>query len=159
MKYCPLCTTKLEVKPFDGRPRLCCPDNRCGFVFWDNPVPVVAGIIETGQGIVLAHNRAWPPGLYSVITGYLESGESPEEAIIRETREELDLMSDSASLVGAYPVMANNQVIIAYHLVAKGQVRLNHELDGYQYVSKKDLGQYPFTDLALTRQIILDWLS
>lgn len=60
MKYCPLCAQPLRLMNDDAKPRLGCPDSACGFVFWDNPVPVVAAIVEMPEGVVLAHNRAWP---------------------------------------------------------------------------------------------------
>ena len=42
MKYCPHCGLALIRLPMSGRERLACPDAKCGFVHWNNPIPVVA---------------------------------------------------------------------------------------------------------------------
>ncbi|MBF0154961.1 MAG: NUDIX domain-containing protein [Magnetococcales bacterium] len=155
MKYCPACARTLISKEVDGRVRLACPVEGCGFVFWNNPVPVVAGIVETGRGVILAHNKAWLPGKYSVITGFLESGEDPEVGIRRETGEELGLQPLSATLIGLYPYSKANQIIMAYHLTAEGEIVLGEELDGYKIVPRDKLKGWGFgTGLAVT-----DWLK
>jgi ADP-ribose pyrophosphatase YjhB (NUDIX family) len=102
----------------------------CGFVHYDNPTPVVAAIVEHNHMIVLAYNRAWPQALrsfYSLITGFLERAESPEQCALREVKEELDRVSTAATLIGAYSFEEMNQVTIAYHVLAEGTVKLNHD--------------------------------
>jgi len=136
MKFCPKCAKPLESKTIESRKRLCCTDSSCGYVFWNNPIPVVAMVVETTNGIVLAHNKLAPAGIYSVITGFLESLETPEEAAIRETKEELGLDAIRTNLIGIFPFAKTNQLLIAYHVFAQGQVVLNDELDDYKVVSK-----------------------
>ena len=67
---------------------------------WDNPVPVVAALIEYQGKIVLARNSQWPEGVLSLITGYLERNETPEEAVVREVKEELGLDGRVQELLG-----------------------------------------------------------
>src|SRR5687768_16371876 len=93
--YCPVCADVLSEKEIEGKTRLICHSDGCGFIFWNNPTPVVAIVVEMEQGIVIAHNARWPQGNYSVITGFLESNESPESAAIRELKEELGLAAMS----------------------------------------------------------------
>ena len=71
MKYCPQCKADINIQVIDGEKRRACAV-QCGFVFWDNPTPVVAVVVETPDGVVLAHNKLWPAGKYSIITGFLE---------------------------------------------------------------------------------------
>jgi NADH pyrophosphatase NudC (nudix superfamily) len=47
-----------------------------------NPVPVVAALIEYQGKIVLARNAQWPEGMFSLVTGYLEKHETPEDAVV-----------------------------------------------------------------------------
>jgi ADP-ribose pyrophosphatase YjhB (NUDIX family) len=72
----------------DGRRRRRCP--RCGWTFYDNPVPAAAALI-VDRGRVLLGRRAHPPyaGMWDLPGGFLESGESPERGVAREVREEL----------------------------------------------------------------------
>ena len=153
MKYCPQCAKPLQEVTVDDTTRTGCADEKCGFVLWNNPTPVVAAIVETDRGVVLAHNIAWPKNFYSIITGFLEPGEDPQEGVIRETREELGLQARSTALVGVYGFPQQNQVIIAYHLRAEGAVTLNHELDDYKWVRPAELKSWNMgTGLA-----IQDW--
>ena len=132
-----------------------CPDGACGFVLWNNPTPVVAMIVEVEGGVVLAHNVTWPKSFYSIITGFLEAGEDPLECAKRETMEELNLHTLESSLVGVYAFPQQNQVIIAYHIKAAGEVKLNHELDDYKIVPATELKGWDMgTGLAIN-----DWLS
>ncbi len=84
LNYCPVCKSHLTNKIIDGCNRRRCSSDSCGYIFWNNPIPVVGGIIETEDGIVLARNRGWKENIYSIITGFIEPQESPMDAISRE---------------------------------------------------------------------------
>ncbi|MGB1905974.1 MAG: NUDIX domain-containing protein [Spongiibacter sp.] len=155
MKFCPQCAAPIGEVLIDHEIRRGCSDPGCGFVHFNNPVPVVAMIVEVEGGVVMAHNVSWPKKFYSIITGFLEAGEDPEECARRETQEELNLHALETRLVGVYPFAQQNQVIIAYHIKAAGQISLNHELDDYKIVPPEEIKPWPMgTGLALT-----DWLK
>ncbi len=150
MNYCPTCATELAETLIDGEIRRACAAEQCDYVHWNNPTPVLAGLVELDGKMVMAHNVAWPKEFYSVITGFLEKGETPEDGIIRETKEELNLHVLDLSLVGVYAFEQMNQVIIAYHVRAAGEVKLNHELDDYRLVPMDELQPWKFgTGLAI----------
>lgn len=150
MKFCPQCRSDMVTALVDNEERLSCADIQCGFVFWNNPVPVVAAIVEYGENIVLAHNVEWPAGMFSVITGFLEQSEDPVEGVVREIEEELGLVGFDPKLIGVYPFPQMNQVIIAYHVRAAGEIRLNHELDEYKLVPINEVQGWDFgTGLAV----------
>ena len=123
--YCPQCATPLIDAEHGGRLRRVCPDASCGFIHWDNPVPVVAAVVEHEGKIILARNVAWPASFYALITGFLEREESPEIGVQREVEEELGLQPQGANHIGVYEFTRNNQLIVAYHVPATGTVRLN----------------------------------
>lgn len=154
-KFCPRCATPLDSAPVDGGPaRLRCPS--CEFVHWDNPVPVVAAIVEHEGGIILARNRAWPQKFFALITGFLEKDDpDPASGVLREVEEELGLSTARVSeFVGHYPFPRMNQLIIAYHVVAQGEIVLGEELVEYRRVPFDQLRPWPqATGLALR-----DWM-
>ena len=132
--------------------RLAC---RCGFVHWDNPVPVVAAIVEHEGAVILARNKDWPEKMYGLVTGFLEKDEHPENGVRREVKEELDLEPAAAHFVGLYPFARRNELIIAYHVPATGTVRLNEELAEVRRVAPEKLRPWDFgTGLA-----VADWLK
>ena len=155
-QFCPSCATPLQfiVQAEDGgdKERLRCP--ACGWTHWNNPTPVLAAIVEYRGQVLLARNAAWPGKMFALITGFMEAGESPQEGIAREVKEETNLDVTQVNLVGAYEFMRMNQVIIAYHVVAHGDVRLSPELVDYRLVDLPDLRCWP----AGTGYALADWL-
>ena len=98
---------------------------------------------------------AQPPGrMFALITGFMEAGETPEEGIAREIAEETALRVDRASLVGVYEFKRMNQVIIAYHVVARGEIVLSPELAEYKLMRPEDIKCWP----AGTGRAVADWL-
>lgn len=153
-RFCRCCGAPLDALALAGRLRQVCSAN-CGHVEWDNPLPVVAALVEREGEMILARNHAWQPGVFGLVTGFLEAGESPEAAVVREVKEELDLDASAVSLIGVYPFERRNEVIIAYHVVAAGEIRLNEELAEYRLIAPEKLRPWDFgTGLA-----VRDWLA
>lgn len=157
VKYCPQCAGELQQKNIDGVARLACTNASCRFVFWNNPVPVVAALVRLDEKYIIARNAQWPAGLYSVITGYLESGESPEQAVLREVHEELGLSGIAVTHIGNYSFYKKNQIILAYEVVATGEISANDELAAIKQLSPGELLEYDFGPLLVTRRIVQDW--
>jgi NAD+ diphosphatase len=155
-KFCQVCATPLEwiELPEDGGPkaRLRCP--ACGHTHWNNPTPVLAAIVEYRGQVLLARNAAWQHKMYALITGFMEAGETPQEGVSREVKEETDLDVSELNLVGVYDFQRMNQVIIAYHVVADGEVRLSPELVDYRLYDLGALRCWP----AGTGYALADWL-
>jgi NAD+ diphosphatase len=154
-KYCPQCSAPLETRLIDGAERKACTSAGCTFVYWNNPIPVVVIIPEVPEGIILARNVKWPKGVFSVISGFIEAGESPGSAAVRELKEELGLHALHVNLIGNFIFHKMNQLIIAYHVVATGDVRLNDELDEIKVVQKHQLAGWQRTQ----RFEVGEWLN
>jgi NADH pyrophosphatase NudC (nudix superfamily) len=147
-RYCPNCATPLELltQAEDGgdKSRLRCP--ACTWTHWNNPTPVLAAVVECSDRegrILLARNAAWSGRMFALITGFMEAGETPQEGVAREVIEETSLEIDAVSLIGVYDFQRMNQVIIAYHVVAHGEVRLSPELAEYKLYAPADVRCWP----------------
>jgi len=154
MNYCPLCTYELRLDEVDGHERLKCTSITCEYVHWDNPTPVVAGIVEIDDCVVLTRNKGWPEKWFGIVAGFLEKGETPEEAILREVEEELGLEGELVSFVGTYSFFERNQLILAYHVQAEGVIQLGHELEKVKLVPIADVRPWPMG----TGPALRDWL-
>ncbi len=91
-KFCPFCASSLaEREVGDGHCcRLAC--TTCQFVHWDSPVPVVATLIPMDGGVVLVQRAVEPfKGRWCLPRGFMNRGEIPKRAAVRETREETGL--------------------------------------------------------------------
>jgi NAD+ diphosphatase len=159
-RYCPLCAGPLAPIELDEdgglKLRLRCA--ACGFTHWNNPTPVLAAVVECsdrGGQLLLARNAAWPGRRFALITGFMEAGESPEAGIAREVGEETALSVEAPSLIGVYDFQRMNQIIIAYHVIARGEVRLSPELAEYRLFTPQDVKCWP----AGTGHALADWLK
>lgn len=153
--YCPRCGQSLTDQDLAGRQRRACPDSACGFVHWDNPFPVVAALVEWEGRVVLARNVAWAEGKFGLITGFLERDESPEAAVAREVKEELDLDASAVALIGVYPFPVKNELILAYFVAAMGEIHLNEELAEIRLVEPGRLKAWDYG----TGHAVRDWLA
>jgi len=159
-RFCPHCATALmpiaAAEDSGTKTRLRCP--ACGYTHWNNPTPVLAAVIELadrdGQ-LLLARNVAWTGRMFGLVTGFMEAGESPQEGIAREVAEETSLAVDSLALIGAYDFQHMNQVIIAYHAVARGEVVLSPELAEYRLFRPEAVRCWR----AGTGYALADWLT
>ena len=157
--FCPNCATPLQllsqIEDGGAKTRLRCAG--CDWTHWNNPTPVLAAVIELadreGQ-LLLARNAAWPGQFFGLITGFMEAGETPQEGIAREVAEETSLSVDSLSLIGVYDFQRMNQVIIAYHAVARGEIVLSPELVEYRTVAPDAVRCWR----AGTGYALADWL-
>ncbi len=156
-KFCPNCATALETIASleDGgeKARLRCV--ACGYTHWNNPTPVLAAVIEYNGQILLARNAAWSAKAYALITGFMEAGETPQGGIEREIAEETSLQTHELNLIGVYDFQRMNQIIIAYHAVCSGEVKLSPELVDYKLYAPQDVKCWP----AGTGYAMADWLK
>ncbi len=149
-KFCPICAAPLIERAKD---RIEC-SSECGFVNYDNPIPVAAMVVEYEQKIVFAHNKAWQGDFYGLITGFVDHREGPAECAVREVKEELNLEAEPPSLIGVYPFERLNQIIIGYHVRATGLIKLNEELDRYKLIAPEECVAWP----TGTGHALRDWL-
>ena len=155
-RYCPSCATALapisQMEDGGEKTRLRCA--ACGFTHWNNPVPVLAAVIEYQGQVLLARNAAWTHRMFALITGFMEAGETPEEGIAREIAEETSLTVQSLKLIGVYDFQRMNQLIVAYHAKAEGEVKLSPELVEYRLYPLEKVKCWP----AGTGYALADWL-
>ena len=155
-RFCPQCATPLSLitQAEDGgdKERLRC--SACDYTHWNNPTPVLAAVIEYEGKVLLAQNAAWPGKRFALITGFMEAGETPQDGMRREIKEETALDTSALNLIGVYDFQRMNQVIIAYHAVCQGVVSLSAELVDYRLMELADVKCWP----AGTGYALADWL-
>ncbi|MDP6134916.1 MAG: NUDIX hydrolase [Arenicellales bacterium] len=119
MNFCSHCgkSVSLKIPEDDNRPRHVC-DN-CGNIHYQNP-KIVAGCIPEWQGKILLCRRAIEPryGLWTIPAGYMENGETLEQAACRETEEEACARVDLDGLYAVYNIPHVSQV----YTIFRGQL-------------------------------------
>lgn len=155
-RFCPMCARALQDQICGGVSRRACV---CGFIHWDNPIPVVAALVRYRDAVVLARNAAWPPQRFSLITGFLEKTETPAQAAAREVKEELGLDSNACAFIGHYIFSAQNQVILAFAVNAVGAIALGDEIAEVRLIPQNELAPRDLAGLPISAQIVADWLA
>lgn len=154
-QFCLYCGSRLQTADLAGQTRLRCSAADCTYVHWNNPVPVVAAIVEMAGVVILARNRAWPEQMFGLITGFLEKGETPHAAVVREVQEELGLDAVTVQFIGHYPFFEMNQLLLAFHVPAQGEIVLNEELAAIKRVPVERLKPWTIG----TGPAVRDWLA
>lgn len=155
LQFCPVCASPLVWRTDaqdGGRVRQTCPDGH--WTHWNNPLPVLAALVEFDGKIMLARNAAWPEKTFALVTGFMECGETPEQGVARELKEETNLDTDAISLIGVYEFIKKNELIIAYHVKASGEIRLSEELLEYRLIEPEKLRPWN----AGTGHAMADWM-
>lgn len=127
----------------------------CNYVFWNNPTPIIAAIVELGTKILLVRNNGWPEGMFGLVSGFLEAGETADDCVLREIKEELGLEGHIESFIGYYSFFEMNQLILAFHVSAQGDMIIGDELAEIKALSPEKLKPWPFG----TGPAVRDWLK
>jgi len=155
-RFCPQCGSPLAPVQLAGRERQSCSTDSCRYVHWNNPTPVIAAIAERNDHVILVRSHGWPEHWFGLVSGFLEQGESPEDAVRRETEEEIGLPARIERFLGPYPFFQMNQLLLVYHVrIPDGPVVLDQsELAAYREVPVHKLRPWP----QGTGPALGDWL-
>jgi 8-oxo-dGTP diphosphatase len=141
-RYCPRCAQPAEI----AYPRsLSCP--HCGYGAYYNPKPVAAAIPTTKQGEIVLLRRAFDPGkdLWTFPGGFVDLGESVEDAARREVLEELEIDVELGPVLGVYSRPQDRVVLIVYTATTTGTPRTTKEATEVEAFATQDL---PWDELA-----------
>jgi 8-oxo-dGTP diphosphatase len=159
-RYCPLCGHTLQAKILNASEtaRLVC--GRCKFVFYLDP-KVVAGTIGTIDSKIILLKRGIKPsyGKWVFPGGYVDRGESVQEAAIRETKEEVNLDVEIDRLLNVYSYPGEPIIIIVYTVnVVGGGLRSGDEAIEVKTFSIEEI---PWQELAFpsTRNALIDYVN
>jgi ADP-ribose pyrophosphatase YjhB (NUDIX family) len=110
-RFCPRCGNAAEV---DYPRSIRCP--HCGYGAYYNPKPVAAAIPVTPAGEIVLLRRGFDPGkdLWTFPGGFVDLGESVEDAARREAREEIEADVELTGLVGVYSKPEERVVLIVF---------------------------------------------
>ena len=113
-KFCPLCATELIKQNVQHVLRPCCP--ACGFIQFRNPKVVAVVALQFEEKLLLARRNIEPrKGHWNFCGGYVELGETLEEAATREVKEEAGLDVHIGKLIGVYCYGGEMPVMVAFH--------------------------------------------
>jgi NAD+ diphosphatase len=98
-RFCGRCATPTERVDHERAMR--CPS--CGLLAFPRLAPAAIVVVERGRELLLARGVAFPPGLFSAIAGFVEPGETLEQAVVREVKEEVGVDVADVTYVASQP--------------------------------------------------------
>ncbi len=109
-RFCGRCGGQTERVPEELAMRC----TRCEMMHFPRLSPAAIVLVRRGDRILLAHSPGFPKGLYSVLAGFVEPGESIEEAVVREVREEVGIEVTNVRYFGSQPWPFPNSLMIGF---------------------------------------------
>ena len=154
-KFCPRCGAAAEVNfPHS----INCPS--CGYMAYYNPKPVAAALTTTRDGRIILLRRGFEPGkgLWTVPGGFVDLGESVEQAAVREAMEELGIQVTLTGLLGVYSKPEDRIVLVVYTAVTDDEPQLTDEATEITIVEPTEI---PWDEIAFwsTTQALKDFLA
>jgi NAD+ diphosphatase len=153
-RFCGRCGAATVNAPAE-RAKLC---PRCGLLSFPRLSPAVIMLVQRGDELLLARNRAFADGFFSVLAGFVEPGESLEEAVAREVREEVGLEVRDIRYFGSQPWPFPNSLMIGFTAqYAGGEIQPQAEeiVEAAWYSRRGELPRLP-GKLSIARRLI-DW--
>ncbi len=154
--FCGRCGERMAVKP-DERAKEC---PACGLVKFPRLSPAVIVLVRRDDRILLARSPHFPEGMHSTIAGFVEPGETLEEAVVREVKEEVGVEVTDVRYFGSQPWPFPDSLMIGFSAVwAGGEI----EIDGREIVSagwfgRDDLPRLP-GGVSIARKLIDSFLD
>ena len=155
-KYCGRCGHENEWHTNISKK---CPN--CGKEIWPSPAPAVIVLIHKGKDeVLLVHARNFKRNFLGLVAGFIETGETIEEAVRREVKEETGLTIENITYFGSQPWPYPLGLMIGFNAdYVEGEIKLQYEeLEKGQWFHRDHLPTLP-EKLSIARRLIDAWLD
>jgi 8-oxo-dGTP diphosphatase len=155
--HCIRCGARMEEKPSYGRPRPVCP--ACGYIHFEDP-KVAAAVVVERDGRILLVRRSYDPqeGKWSLPAGFVDGGEDPQAAAVRECLEETGL---HVRILGLFNVLYGREhprgasIVIVYRAEAEAETPVAG--DDAAQAAFFDASELPPLAFRATEQAVRQW--
>jgi NAD+ diphosphatase len=164
-RFCANCG--IETAPSDGGYRRLCP--QCGAEHFPRTDPVVIMLPLMGEECLIGRNKRFPEGLYSAFAGFIEPGETMEEAVKRELREEVSLKVAAVRYHASQPWPFPSSLMLGCYAeaAAKDFAIDDHEIEDARWITRVEARRRLAEEIAdgikmpgaiaIARKLIADW--
>lgn len=165
-RNCGLCG-HLTVSIMGGHVRKCT-NPECATEHYPRTDPCIIVLVFYGEHCLLGRQQSWPAGRYSTLAGFIEPGESAEQAVAREVYEESGVSLKEARYFGSQSWPFPASLMLGFHAEASTQEIHRHdgELDDARWFTRKELRDaldagtvgLP-TPVAISHRLIAAWFN
>lgn len=154
-QFCGVCGTPMKIHT-----DICkkCPS--CGKEIWPQLATAIIVLVHRGDEVLLVHARNFKSDFYGLVAGFVETGETLEEAVHREVMEETGIKIENIRYFGSQPWPFPCGLMIGFNAdYVSGDIKLQaEELTKGNWFTKDTLPHIP-EKLSIARKILDDWLS
>ena len=160
-RHCGVCGAMSRVES-GGNTRICGNDD-CGAQIFPRVDPAIIVLVSNDEQCLLGRQPDWPEGRYSTIAGFVEPGESLEDAVRREVAEETNIEVGKVRYHSSQPWPFPSSLMLGFTAEANsGEILLNDgELEDAQWFTRKELQsgfpKLPYR-LSIARRLVDNWL-
>ena len=164
-RFCGVCGAA-SVAQMAGHTRLCTnPD--CKTVHFPRTDPATIMLVTDGDRCLLGRQKVWIPGMYSTLAGFVEPGESLEDAVVREVREETGVVVDTVRYHSSQPWPFPASLMLGFHAVARTRALSidPEELEDGRWFTAAELRNFGALGFSLprpdsiARRLVETWLA
>jgi NAD+ diphosphatase len=150
-QFCGQCGTPTKTSSVERAKE--CPI--CGLLHFPRLSPAIIVLVERDHELLLARSRHFLPGMYSVLAGFVEPGETLEEAVVREVKEEVGLTVKEIKYFGSQPWPFPHSLMIGFTAkYASGEISLQDpEIEDAGWFTADNLPTIP-GKISIARKLI-----
>jgi NAD+ diphosphatase len=161
-RYCGNCGAPTQA--LRGGHVVLCTNSACALEQFPRIDPAIIVLISDGERALLGRQASWPAGRYSTIAGFVEIGESLEDAVLREVLEETGVPVDEIRYHSSqpWPFPASLMLGFTAHALSADVHRKDKELEDVRWFSRQDIVARNFllpTGLSISYRLIEHWFD
>ncbi|HEY8016263.1 MAG TPA: NAD(+) diphosphatase [Dongiaceae bacterium] len=165
-RFCGVCGSPTESREAGHMRR--CTNPACAAEHHPRTDPAVIMRVEHQGRILLGRQKQWPVGMHSVLAGFVEPGESLEDAVRREVAEEVALQLTEVNYHSSQPWPFPSSIMLGFTAIAEGdQFRVDeHELEMARWFTREELLASPEDESfrlprrdSIARRLVDDWIA
>lgn len=155
-QFCGQCGGRTDALAGE-RARKC---SQCGLLQFPRLSPAIIVLVRRGQKLLLARSRQTPPGMYSILAGFVEPGETLEQAVEREVKEEVGIVIRNVRYFGSQPWPFPHSLMIGFTAEhADGELEIDrNEMEDANWYSVDRLPMLP-PPISIARRLIDNFLE
>lgn len=161
-RYCGQCGARTRAES-GGNTRVCTHED-CGLRLFPRVDPAIIVLVHDRDRCLLGRQASWPEGRYSTIAGFVEPGESLEDAVAREVLEETDIRLGEIRYHSSQPWPFPSSLMLGFTADARSEAvtRNDAELEDARWFTAREIAAgYPKLPprLSIARRLIDHWLD
>ncbi len=160
--YCGKCGKKTRSSDA-GHVRIC-QNDECKEHHFPSMDPAVIVLISSGERCLLGRKKEWRKGMYSTLAGFVEPGETAEDAVVREIQEEVSINVERVEYQHSQPWLFPRSLMLGFTALAKEEEIIlgKNELEDAGWFTREDIKSSPQIlphKVSIAHKLIMEWLN